>query len=205
MKNNLDLICEKYGGSITTIHRGRNRLHTGGDTSKLGYTTIYYKNFLKFQQSKINFLEIGIFQGKGLAMWSEFFSNGKIYGIDINTKEYELSKDNLIKSYNAFFNNNLEKVFETDTSTFDENVIKTLPQLDIIIDDGAHDHKSQYSTFINYFPKIKKGGMYAIEDIRHYQQLISSLNINPYLKNIENIETFSFKNHQSKLVIITKK
>lgn len=204
MKNKLDIICEKYGGPVTTQHRGRKRLHTGGDTSKLGYTKVYFEKFEKFQNKPISFLEIGIFQGKGLAMWSEFFSRGKIYGIDINTKEYELSKDSLIKSYNAFFNGNLERVFETNTFEFDENVINSLPLLDIIIDDGAHDHKSQYSTFINYFPKIKKGGIYVIEDIRHYPQLSNSLKDNPYLKDIRNVETFSFPTHTSKLIIITK-
>ena len=36
---------------------------------------------------------------------------------------------------------------------------------DIIIDDGLHKHWSQTKTFDNFFPILKDGGVYVIEDI----------------------------------------
>lgn len=205
MKNELDIICEKYGGPIQTINRGKGGINTGGDTSLLGYTKIYFEQFKKYKNQPINFLEIGIFQGKGLAMWSEFFPKGKIYGADINITEFNLNRGKFNPLENAFFNNNLIEVFQTNSCEFDKNVLDSLPLLDIIIDDGAHDHKSQYSTFLNYFPKMNKKGIYVIEDIRHFDQLSLSLKDNPYLKDIENIENFSFPTHSSKLILIHKK
>ena len=36
---------------------------------------------------------------------------------------------------------------------------------DIIIDDGLHTVESQINTFKLYFPKLKKQGIYVIEDV----------------------------------------
>ena len=206
-ENKLDTICKKYGGTTTTLHRGRNRIHTGGDASKLGYTKVYFEKFSHLQSKPINFLEIGIFQGKSLALWSEFFTNGKIYGIDIDTTEYNLSKEKLMSEYNAFSNNNIQKIFETNTCEKDQNVLDELPMIDILIDDGAHDHKSQHSTFINYFSKVNSGGMYVIEDIRQFELIDimqKTISETPFSAYVDNMEVFDF-DHDHKLIVITKK
>ena len=36
---------------------------------------------------------------------------------------------------------------------------------DIIIDDGNHSFEYQLLTLQNFFPKLKKGGIYVIEDV----------------------------------------
>lgn len=210
MENKLDIICNKLGGANTSLHRGRNRSHSGGDASKHGYTKVYYDKLNHLSDSPINLLEIGIFQGKGLAMWSDFFPKGNIYGMDISVKEFNLSKPNLIEKYNAFSNNNIKEIFEGDSTIFHKSFLDILPKLDIIIDDGLHRAKPQYDTFLQFFPKLISGGYYVIEDVlfSHYESLISLINNSNLINKVFSIESFKspeikVKNHY--LIIIKKK
>ena len=51
----------------------------------LHYFEIYDRHFSKFMGKEITILEIGVFQGGSLELWSNYFgSKCKIYGIDIN-------------------------------------------------------------------------------------------------------------------------
>lgn len=207
--NILDEICFKYGGVTSAVNRGTKISNIGGDASKHGYTKIYYNKFKPLINNNINLLEIGIFQGKGLAMWSDFFPNGKIYGTDINITEFTLSKPDLIKKYDAFSNNNLEEVFQGDSTIRNEGFLNTLPELNIIIDDGLHRAIPQYNTFLNFFPKLTKEGIYVIEDVTlgQYDELISLLKNNDLVNDIKNITTYKYPTINVKtcnLIIIDK-
>ena len=68
----------KYGFG-RYIHRGSNKIQSGGDKAAHGYCNIYHKYLNNLREKNINFLEIGIFQGRSLAMWNDFFKNGNIY------------------------------------------------------------------------------------------------------------------------------
>lgn len=210
MENRLDIICNKLGGHNTALHRGRKRYHSGGDASKHGYTKIYNDKFNHLSDSPVNLLEIGIFQGKGLAMWSDFFQNGSIYGMDINIEEFNLSKPDLIEKYNAFSNDNLKLVVEGDSTIHNKLFLDSLPKLDIIIDDGLHQAKPQYNTFLQFFPKLISGGYYVIEDVllSQYQELISLINTSNFINEISSVESFKFPEIKVKdhyLIIIKKK
>jgi hypothetical protein len=207
--NILDEICFKYGGATSAFNRGTKRPNTGGDASKHGYTKIYYEKFKSHTKLPLNLLEIGIFQGKGLAMWSDFFPNGKIYGTDIDITEFNLSKSNLIKKYGAFSNNNLGEIFQGDSTIRNEGPLTILPKLDIIIDDGLHRAIPQYNTFLNFFPKLTKEGIYVIEDVTlgQYDELISLLKNNDLINDIKNITTYKYPTINVKtcnLIIIDK-
>jgi hypothetical protein len=52
----------------------------------MGFFPIYEKYLRKFQNKKINILEIGIESGNSLKIWSDYFSKGKIVGLDIVKK-----------------------------------------------------------------------------------------------------------------------
>ena len=47
-----------------------------------GYLEIYENYFNKLQNKNLTILEIGIADGKSLLMWSDYFKNSKIIGID---------------------------------------------------------------------------------------------------------------------------
>ena len=80
----------------------------------------YIKIFEHLKDVRFHFLEIGIFQGRSLAMWSDYFKNATINGIDINTKEFYLTKPELEKM-SAFTNNNLGLIEQIDTTQMDLN------------------------------------------------------------------------------------
>jgi cephalosporin hydroxylase len=130
--------------------------------------TIYDPMFEVWQYSKINFLEIGVYNGESMKLWSDYFINAKnIVGVDIfeRTPLSEV-KDNL-KDYDV----NLHK-FDSfrDTDKFEEFSKQYNDGFDIIIDDGHHHFESQLNTFKQFSPLMNKDGVYIIEDINFEQE-----------------------------------
>ena len=164
--NVLNEFSDKYGGKVSGIHRGTGRHHIGGDADINGYTDVYIKLFDGIRNDEINFLEIGVFQGRALAMWSDYFSNGKIYGIDINITEFNLMKKELIEM-GAFKNENLCDVIQGNSTDIMVRGDNNEPYFHIIIDDGDHTYKAQRETFNNLYPLLMVGGIYVIEDAYH--------------------------------------
>ncbi|MCL1933894.1 MAG: class I SAM-dependent methyltransferase [Candidatus Azobacteroides sp.] len=125
------------------------------------YTSHYMNHFRNFRNKKIKLLEIGVggyenpkAGGNSLRMWKKYFPFGKIYSIDIYDKS--ALQENRIKIYQGS---------QVD-SVFLKKITETIGPLDIIIDDGSHLNEHIIETFKILFPKLKEGGVYAIEDIQ---------------------------------------
>ena len=138
--------------SLATIHKtDKNRYHF--------YTQHYQLHFRPFQFKKINLLEIGvggyenpISGGESLRMWKSFFPFAKITSLDIFDK--------------SFFQESRIKIFKGSQvdETFLEILCNQTGNFDIIIDDGSHINEHVIKSFEFLFPKLKKGGIYVIED-----------------------------------------
>lgn len=118
------------------------------------FTEFYNDYFYKFKNSKINILEIGIFQGSSLKLLEEYFQNAIIYSIDIN-KEYVNKKyGERIKTYHCSQDNfqEIDRLF---------NNIK----FDIIIEDGSHQTIHQHKSLGHMFGYLNKNGIYICEDL----------------------------------------
>lgn len=124
----------------------------------------YEEEFKKYQNEKINFLEIGICSGGSFVLWSEYFKNPNLLvGIDC-TDEYLHPECRNIEGVEYHFND-----------AYDENFVFTLPFFDIIIEDGQHTLETQIECLEMYLPKLNKGGVLIIEDIQrdnHFENLI---------------------------------
>jgi cephalosporin hydroxylase len=119
------------------------------------YVDIFYENyFLPFKNKKINLCEIGIQTGGSLFLWQQYFINGNIYGIDINSNR-------LLDKYS-----NLDRVTYIFQDAYDINILNNLPLFDIIIDDGPHTLESQIKFIELYNIKLNKNGYIIIEDIK---------------------------------------
>ncbi len=139
-----------------------NRLAQVYRTDKWGrhfYTKHYQTHFASRRQQSLKILEIGIGGeknpldgGNSLRMWRTFFPNSMIYGLDIYDKSYH--SEPRIKIFQGS---------QVDTNFLDE-VLEEIGEPDIIIDDGSHINEHVISTFEYLFPKLKIGGIYAIED-----------------------------------------
>lgn len=131
-------------------------------TDKYGYhyyTQHYQKHFRPYKFKSINLLEIGVggyedpfIGGNSLRMWKSYFPFAKIFSLDIYDKSF--LQERRIKIF---------KGSQVDEAFLDEVLNKT-GALDLIIDDGSHINEHVIKTFRYLFPKLKKGGIYVIED-----------------------------------------
>lgn len=163
MAKTLDQIGLKYLPDLT-CKRGKE--YIGGDKTSIGhgFTETYERLFQNVRDKNINMLELGVYQGRSIAMWSDYFKNGKIYGIDINLCQYKKAKEELDK-LGAFKNKNVQlDEYDVKTDEF-KKYIETLPMLDIVIDDALHLSTTQFKNFILISEKMAPGGVYVVEDI----------------------------------------
>ena len=163
-------------------HKVTNPLEEFFDNQKEGrgiwkwrhYFEIYDRHFRAFRDRPVHFLEIGIYSGGSLSMWSEYFgSKAQIYGVDIEPacKEYETDTT---------------RIFICDQSdrAFWKDFRETVPILDIVVDDGGHTPLQQRVSLEELLPHLRPGGIYLCEDITgntnefasHVHQLAHQLN-----------------------------
>jgi cephalosporin hydroxylase len=119
------------------------------------YFDIYDRHFKRFRDKEVVILEIGVSHGGSLQMWKDYFGkNAKIIGIDIDPRCKEFEEDNI-------------KIFIGSQSdrNFLREVKKSIPMVDIIIDDGGHTMRQQRTSFEELFDHVKDDGVYLIEDL----------------------------------------
>lgn len=115
------------------------------------YINSYYtKEFADKRESNLTILEIGLFKGGSSELWSEWFTNATLYGIEI-TPFTPLGRT-IIHIGDAYSETMLNK-FENIT-------------FDYIIDDGPHTLESQIAAIRIWGPKVKSDGKLIIEDVR---------------------------------------
>ncbi len=119
------------------------------------YFEVYDRHFSRFRNKEITILEIGVSQGGSLQMWKEYFGDkATIYGIDIDQNCKQLEEENIHILIGS----------QSDR-TFLREVVKTLPQFDILIDDGGHTMQQQIISYEELFGHVKDGGVYLCEDL----------------------------------------
>jgi 23S rRNA U2552 (ribose-2'-O)-methylase RlmE/FtsJ len=114
-----------------------------------------YEELLSPYRNNSTVLEIGIAGGYSMNMWGEYFTNSKIYGMDISPEIL----------FNDFLKNTKFTVLLADATSPDcLDTIKDLT-FDVVIDDGSHVFEDQIKSFKLLKHKINKNGLYIIEDI----------------------------------------
>ena len=185
----------------------------GSDKHRNGYTSLYTVLFDPLRDTEMNVAEIGIgtmipnvcssmvgyglgnyLPGGSLRAWRDFFEKSNIYGFDIQPDtqfEEDRIKTFLCDSSNAI------QVRETV-----ESILPDSKKFDIIIDDGNHIDHAQYQTLRNFWPYLKNGGIYIIEDIYPGSEISS----NPSrLQEIVGNSSFFFSGIKNNLCILYKK
>ena len=119
------------------------------------YFDIYHRYFQKFRGTACVVIEIGVYQGGSLQMWKHYFGDqAKIIGIDIDPtcKQYEEDAVEVLIGSQA-------------DPLFLESLLKAIPRIDILIDDGGHWMYQQIGTFKTLFQHIQEDGIYLCEDV----------------------------------------
>ena len=130
------------------------------------YANHYEKHLSKYKdKNDLKILEIGSLFGAGSASFLNYFNSANITCLDINPFNMKYHS----KKIRTLFIDTQSKKIINDIA----NYIKY--DFDIIIDDGSHNKKDQILTLNSFFPKLKKNGIYVVEDTTQYLN-IPSLN-----------------------------
>lgn len=132
------------------------------------YTGVYHELFGDRSGEALNVFELGLgtnnvnvpsnmgpsgVPGASIRGWKEYFGQSHIFGADI---------DRAI----LFTEDRIHTVYCDQTNP---RVIRdmwaTLPDMDIIIEDGLHTFEANVTFFENSIHKLKEGGLYVIEDV----------------------------------------
>lgn len=144
------------------------------------YIDLYNKLLQPIKDTAKNVLEVGIGDfpehghkgGGSLLMWSEFFTNASIVGIDILGPEHVfdfVKKDKSIKLFcksDAYSKEFVSKNFKD-------------MKFDMLLDDGPHSFESQLDFIKLYSPLLSENGILMIEDIEDCSYLEKFKNATP--------------------------
>ena len=118
------------------------------------FSPVYEKLFKNIKDKKNNVLEIGVANGHSLASWYLYFKNSNIFGIDIKKKDKLFYKGNRLQYYSV------DTLNEKRVSNF----LKKNINFDVIIDDSNHNFEAFFKNIKNFYPLVKPGGLYILED-----------------------------------------
>lgn len=124
------------------------------------YTPIYHALFAPLRDQPLRILEIGVggyadekAGGCSLRMWSDYFPQATIVGLDIIEKKLTLGRRITIRQGS-----------QTDTAVL-QSLNDEFGPFDIVIDDGSHNPADFFQTLRFLLPLVKPTGFYIIEDI----------------------------------------
>jgi predicted O-methyltransferase YrrM len=169
-------ILIKYSSIDTSFGSDKNTSHS--------YGSVYDTYFSEYKEKAENILEIGFDGGFSLLAYNDYFTNAKIYGIDIKNGIKANFQDKGKERIQYFIGDALEN--ETINQAFPKET-----KFDIIIEDGSHDPSHQIQHFRDFCPYVKEGGIYIIEDINGYYFQTVKENI----EKIANENSFSLNVH----------
>ena len=115
------------------------------------FLRLYEQFFEKYKERSTKILEIGVQFGGFISYLRTNYPHWDVWGLDVDTAQINMldnNKKNIIKG-----------------SQDDVALLETLPDFDIIIDDGGHTMHQQQTSFETLFPRLKEGGLYVIEDL----------------------------------------
>jgi hypothetical protein len=139
--------------SLLDIHTHR----TGKVSDKWSaYFPVYERVLAPFRDAELSMLEIGVQNGGSLEVWSEFFPNAKvIVGCDVDQRCQQLRyEDPRIKLVIA----------DVTSQAAEAQILGHSPTFDVVIDDGSHLSGHILHSFITFFPRLKPGGLFIVED-----------------------------------------
>jgi hypothetical protein len=103
-------------------------------------------------------LEVGIFDGGSIKLWSDYFVNATVYGVDVmdttNVWDGIKEKDNI--------------VLHTSTDAYNPSFVEQFQNtpLDMCLDDGPHTLESMKQFILLYSPLLTENGILIIEDVQ---------------------------------------
>jgi len=187
-------------GRLTEIG---NKYNTDKGTvayEKHGYTEEYSKYIP--EKGFYHLLEIGVWHGDSIKMWTEYNPDMYVVGVDIDPDVINwipLSGFTYgIHILDATNEKSINHILDQEALNND---------IDFIIDDGSHRYEDILASFKLLYPKLKPGGYYFIEDLHAGQAQRERLleDVQQYLKeNSSEKGYFTWNLCNNKLFVINK-
>ena len=142
------------------------------------YLPLYQKLLISKKETAKNVLEVGIYAGGSIKLWSDFFTNAIVYGLDIiniqNIWEGIKYNDKIIlhTSIDAYNND-----------FFINNFLNKNIKCDFMLDDGPHTLESMKQFIRLYSQIMTDDGILIIEDVQSWDWIdILKNEVPEYLK-----------------------
>jgi hypothetical protein len=160
--------------------KAQNSSGPRGHAENHGYAGVYECLFRRWRHDVKSVLEIGIGTmlpgvpssmlgwalegyrpGGSLRAWREYFHAATIYAIDVQP-DTQLENE--------------ERIVTRLCDSTDQAQVRDLmrnsfvDEFDVIIDDASHDIGDQLKTLHNFFPYLKRRGMYILEDVTQLEK-----------------------------------
>lgn len=184
---------------LNTMNTELEIKHGQTDTDKNSthcYIDYFYENeFKKYKDKPISLLEIGINAGGSIYLWSKYFQNAKIFGLDVNG-------ENIKEKYR-----NLPNVNYVIRDAYGPTSADSFENFDIIIEDGNHILESQIKAIKLFLPKLNDGGVFIIEDVQSFDFLNILKDNTPieFHDKIEFVDLRHVKNRYDDLIFVIRK
>ncbi len=139
--------------TLLELHKGKS----GKVSDKWeAYFSVYERLFAPLRPEPLALLEIGVQNGGSLDVWAEYFPKAThILGCDIDEKcdelWYEDTRINIV-------------VGNACAPQTRDRLLAYTPSFDVVIDDGSHVSADIVNAFLVYFPVLRPGGLFIVED-----------------------------------------
>jgi predicted O-methyltransferase YrrM len=177
--------------------------HKKGDWPDKGsvhsYIEVYEELLAPYRKTAKNVLEIGLMSGESLRMWTEYFKDAVVYGVDCDVSPIggmaNLS-DAIREGYNV-------KIADA-TNALEMGLHFQGIKFDVVIEDANHDIAQQLQIFDTLLPYVAEGGIYIIEDIQNIdesRQIFETIN---HVKEVIILDRRHIKNRYDDVLVIIK-
>ena len=173
----LDKLFHHYGSDKAEIWKKTNQ-------QGHGFSNFYEKKLERYENKKINILEIGSYAGASAAAFIKYLPNSQVFCFDVNISNFKYKSKN-IHVFGVDINNEkkIQKILNKIFSDY------RFEKFDLIIDDGSHNLKDILIALKIFFKFLKKESLYIIEDYKHpnyyeYNNNLEHIFVNEFLDNI---------------------
>jgi cephalosporin hydroxylase len=144
------------------------------------YLPLYQNLLISKKETAKNVLEVGIYYGGSIKLWSDFFTKANVYGLDIIN----------IDAVWEGIKNNERIILHTSTDAYDNDFFITHflnknIKFDFMLDDGPHSLESMKQFIKLYSQIMTDDGILIIEDVQSWDWIDTLKNEVP-----ENLKQF---------------
>ena len=123
------------------------------------YTDLYNAIFEPIRDRVVNITEIGVALGQSLQVWHDYFEKAHVWGVDIHPLVIKRAR-------RMFAEKPRVHILRANSKSNDVAHLGISPaSMDIIIDDGDHYPPVMEKTLHRWWPFVKPGGYYCVEDV----------------------------------------